>query len=215
MTFTVQVQPSLGGAAIHRRDQADDPAHGARDARSRAPGGAARRPEEPGEGRGSQHPGHRQPRHRGGDGGGRRASAHRGTGAARCRLRVVRRWAPARRRVDAGHADILAGTPVAGVRSNDELVRATDAVPATVTQMQETGQAYGSDPIVILTLQVQAPSGAYPVQGGYRVPLDRRSRLMPGGRGAHHPDPPTRRPSASTGAPSLARAARRPIPRHR
>jgi hypothetical protein len=83
----------------------------------------------------------------------------------------------------------LAGTPVAGVRSNDELVRSTDAVPATVTQVQETGQAYGADPIVILTLQVQAAAGAYAVQGGYRVPLDRRSRLMPGIVVRSHPDP--------------------------
>jgi hypothetical protein len=83
----------------------------------------------------------------------------------------------------------LGGAPVAGVRSNDELVRSTDAVPATVTAVQETGQAYGADPLLILTLQVQAPSGAYPVQGGYRVPLDRRSRLMPGVVVRAHPDP--------------------------
>jgi hypothetical protein len=83
----------------------------------------------------------------------------------------------------------LGGAPVAGVRSNDELVRSTDAVPATVTAVQETGQVYGADPLLILTLQVQAPSGAYPVQGGYRVPLDRRSRLMPGVVVRAHPDP--------------------------
>lgn len=83
----------------------------------------------------------------------------------------------------------LGGTPVAGVRSNDDLVRAVDAVPATVTAVQETGQAYGPDPILILTMQVQAPSGAYPTQGGYRVPLDRRSRLMPGVVVRAHPDP--------------------------
>jgi hypothetical protein len=83
----------------------------------------------------------------------------------------------------------LGGAPVAGVRSNDELVRSTDAVPATVTAVQETGQSYGSDPLVILTLQVQAPSGAYAVQGGYRVPLDRRPRLMPGVVVRAHPDP--------------------------
>ena len=83
----------------------------------------------------------------------------------------------------------LGGTPVAGVRSNDDLVRSTGAVPATVTQVQETGQMYGSDPILILSLQVQAPSGAYPMQGGYRVPLDRRPRLMPGVVVRAHPDP--------------------------
>jgi hypothetical protein len=77
---------------------------------------------------------------------------------------------------------------VAGVRSNDELVRSTDAVPATVSAVQETGQAYGSDPILILTLQVQAPAGPYQAQGGYRVPLDRRSRLMPGVVVRAHPD---------------------------
>jgi hypothetical protein len=89
----------------------------------------------------------------------------------------------------AGVPTSLGGAPVAGVRSNDELVRSADAVPATVAQVQETGQAYGSDPIVILTLQVQAASGPYQAQGGYRVPLDRRSRLMPGVVVRAHPDP--------------------------
>jgi hypothetical protein len=83
----------------------------------------------------------------------------------------------------------LGGAQVAGVRSNDELVSSTDAVPATVASMQETGQMYGSDPIVILTLQVQGRSGPYQVQGGYRVPLDRRPRLMPGTVVRAHPDP--------------------------
>lgn len=87
-----------------------------------------------------------------------------------------------------GAPTALGGAQVTGVRSNDDLVASSDAVPATVTSMQETGQMYGADPIVILTLQVQGRAGAYPAQGGYRVPLDRRPRLMPGVVVRAHPD---------------------------
>ena len=75
------------------------------------------------------------------------------------------------------------------VRSNDQLVTSTDAVPATVVSVQETGQFYGPDPIVLLTLQLQTASGPRQIQAGYRVPADRRSRLMPGTVVRAHPDP--------------------------
>ncbi len=75
------------------------------------------------------------------------------------------------------------------MRSNDQLVMSTDAVPATVVSVQETGQFYGPDPIVILNLQLQTPQGARPLQAGYRVPADRRARLMPGTVLRAHPDP--------------------------
>jgi hypothetical protein len=83
----------------------------------------------------------------------------------------------------------LGGAPVAGVRSNDDLVRQSAAVPATVTSVQETGQVYGDDPIVVLNLQVQGSTGGYPSQAGYRVPRDKRARLMPGVVVRAHPDP--------------------------
>lgn len=88
-----------------------------------------------------------------------------------------------------GLPSTIAGAPVAGVRSNDDLVRQSSAVPATITAVQETGQHYGDDPIVVLSLQVQGASGAYPLQAGYRVPRDKRARLMPGTVVRAHPDP--------------------------
>lgn len=75
------------------------------------------------------------------------------------------------------------------VRSNDQLVTSVPAIPATVVSMQETGQTYGTDPIVILDLQLQTSAGPRPLKAAYRVPADRRPRLMPGTVLRAHPDP--------------------------
>jgi hypothetical protein len=82
-----------------------------------------------------------------------------------------------------------AGAPPANVVSNDELVATGTPVAAVVMALQETGQFHGSDPIVIMNLRVHPDSGAYDMQGAYRVPADKRGRLMPGVtlRGALHP----------------------------
>lgn len=75
------------------------------------------------------------------------------------------------------------------VRSNDQLVTSVPAVPATVVAVQETGQSYGADPIVILDLQLQSGAGHRPLKAAYRVPAERRSRLAPGTVLRAHPDP--------------------------
>lgn len=72
------------------------------------------------------------------------------------------------------------GMPQAQVRSNDELVATGEPVAVTVQSVQETGQVHGADPILLLQLQVHAPAGAYQIQAGYRVPTDKRAKLVPG-----------------------------------
>jgi hypothetical protein len=72
------------------------------------------------------------------------------------------------------------GVPQAQVRSNDELVATGEPVAVTVMTVQETGQVHGPDPILVLQLQVHAPAGAYQIQAGYRVPTDKRAKLVPG-----------------------------------
>lgn len=81
--------------------------------------------------------------------------------------------------------------PMAGaqVRSNDELVATGEVVAATVVAVQDTGQFFGPDPIVLLTVDVHAPTGGYQVQVGHRVPTDRRPRLVPGTVLRAHLDP--------------------------
>lgn len=70
--------------------------------------------------------------------------------------------------------------PTAQVRSNDELVASGEVVAVTVDNVQETGQSYGADPILLLTVTVHAPTGPYQLQVGHRVPADKRARLQPG-----------------------------------
>jgi hypothetical protein len=92
-------------------------------------------------------------------------------------------------------AAMAASAPAAAggnVRSNDDLVASGEAVAATVVAVQETGQFYGTDPIVILTCDVHAPSGQYQVQVGHRVPADKRPQLLPGAVLRAHIDPADR-----------------------
>lgn len=81
--------------------------------------------------------------------------------------------------------------PMAGaqVRSNDDLVATGEVVAATVVAVQDTGQLFGADPIVLLTVDVHAPTGTYQIQVGHRVPADKRPRLVPGTVLRAHLDP--------------------------
>lgn len=82
-----------------------------------------------------------------------------------------------------GVAPAIPGVPgmpaQANVRSNDELVATGQPVAVTVQSVQDTGQFHGPDPIVLLHVLVHAPSGAYPLQAGYKVPTDKRAKLAP------------------------------------
>ena len=69
--------------------------------------------------------------------------------------------------------------PQAQVRSNDELVATGEPVAVTVVSVQDTGQFHGPDPIVMMQVQVHAPTGAFDLQAGWRVPSDKRAKLAP------------------------------------
>jgi hypothetical protein len=75
------------------------------------------------------------------------------------------------------------------VRSNDDLVATGEPVAATVVAAQDSGQFHGLDPIVILTLDVHHPAGAYQIQVGHRIPSGKRALVQPGTVLRAHLDP--------------------------
>lgn len=83
-----------------------------------------------------------------------------------------------------------AGAPSANVTSNAELLARGVRTWVTILSVTDTGQLYGTDPIVLLGLHVHAADGEYQTNvNGYRVPADVRPKLAAGKQlqGAYDP----------------------------